>query len=210
VEAAAPAERVQGRNERLRCYADELFEILRNASLTSFRNSPSASTWLGYLPAWTYVQKLRQRSQEKRFATEMASSGRVMTWREFESAVGNGERTAIAEYLSLKGPSRLWWTPEDIPAISPHNCDRQHHVAFPEPEFAYFFDWCRAQFTNPQSGRTKLVLVPEEERPELKTKLDGARFVSICSFPIDRKQKNSTPDKRRYRKLEIRPEPHVW
>jgi hypothetical protein len=53
---------------------------------------------------WTYVQKLRQRSQEKRFATEMESSGRIMTWREFESALENGEGTAIGEYLSLKGP----------------------------------------------------------------------------------------------------------
>ena len=142
---------------------------------------------------WTYVQKLRQRTQEKRFATEMESSGRIMTWREFESALENGEGTAIGEYLSLKGPFRLWWTPKDIPAISPHNFDREHHFAFPEPQFASFFDWCREQFTSPQSGQAKLVLVPEEERPELKTKLDGARFVSICSFPIDRKQKNSTP-----------------
>jgi hypothetical protein len=32
-------------------YADALLEILSNASFTSFRNSDSASTWLGYFPA---------------------------------------------------------------------------------------------------------------------------------------------------------------
>jgi hypothetical protein len=142
---------------------------------------------------WTYVQKLKQRRQEKRFATEMASSGRIMTWSEFESAVGNGEGTAIGEYLSLKGPFRLWWTPEDIPATSPHNCNQQN-IAWPQPEFADFFNWCRAQFTSPQLGRAKLVLIPDGERAKLQNKLDSARYVSIYSSPMDRKKRKSTTD----------------
>jgi hypothetical protein len=140
---------------------------------------------------WTYVLRLRQRRQERQFATLMESSGRIMTWKEFETAIENGQGTAIGEFLSMKGPFRLWWTREDIPAVSPHSCDRQHHLAFPEPEFAPFFDWCHAQFTNPRSGRAQLVIVPKEDRKGLKTKLEGARFVSICSFAMSHNKQNS-------------------
>ena len=76
---------------------------------------------------WTYALKLRQRHREKQFAKQMEPSGRLITWKEFESAIENGRGTAIGESLSMKGPFRLWWTPEDIPVVSPYSFDRKHH-----------------------------------------------------------------------------------
>jgi hypothetical protein len=51
---------------------------------------------------WAHVQKQRQRRQERQFAEQMESSGRLMTWEAFKSALESGQGTAIAEYLSMK------------------------------------------------------------------------------------------------------------
>jgi hypothetical protein len=77
---------------------------------------------------WTYLQKLEQRRQERRFAEQMKKAGRLMQWQEFKQVEANGTGTAIGEYLSMKGPFRLWWTPDDIPATSPHKWKRERHV----------------------------------------------------------------------------------
>ena len=113
----------------------------------------------------------------------MSAAGRLMTWKEFQVAIESGSGTAIAELFSTKGPFRLCWTAENTPAVSPHKYDRNHHFAWPEPELAPFFEWCHAQFTNPQSGRARLVCVPEEERKSMQEKLSGIQFVSTCCFP---------------------------
>jgi hypothetical protein len=135
---------------------------------------------------WTYFQKSRQRNQEKKFAEQMKKTGRLMRWEEFQRTEPNGEGTAIGEYLSMKGPFRLWWTPDDIPATCPHNWNREKHFAWMEPEFLPFFQWCYARYTNPQTGSAHLVLVPDEVRARSKAMLamlTSRRFVSTCSFP---------------------------
>ena len=131
---------------------------------------------------WAYIQKSRQRRQGRKFAEQMKQAGRLMQWQEFKLAVANGTGTAIGEYLSMKGPFRLWWTVDDIPATSPHEWKREHHFAVMEPEFLPFFQWCYARYTNPQSGLAQLVSIPEEERNQLKSILESRRFVSTCSF----------------------------
>jgi hypothetical protein len=92
--------------------------------------------------SWSHVHRRRQRRSERRFAEQMSAAGRLMAWREFQVAMESGSGTAIGEFLSTKGPFRLWWTAENIPAVSPHECDRRHHFAWPEPEFSRFFEWC--------------------------------------------------------------------
>jgi hypothetical protein len=99
-----------------------------------------------------YVAKLQQQRSERGFTEQMKKAGRIMQWQEFKQAETNGMGTAIGEYLSTKGPFRLWWTPDDIPATSPHKWKREQHVAWYEREFAPFFEWCYARYTNPQSG----------------------------------------------------------
>jgi hypothetical protein len=140
---------------------------------------------------WTYLQKSKQRRQERRFAEHMKKAGRLMQWQEFQQAEANGAGTAIGEYLSTKGPFRLWWTPDDIPATSPLKWKREQHVARMEPEFLPFFEWCYARYTNPESGLARLVPVPEEERNQLKAMLTSTRFVSTCSFRSVREKEHS-------------------
>jgi hypothetical protein len=72
---------------------------------------------------WTYIQKSKQRRQERRFAEQMKKAGRLMQWQEFKQAEANGTGTAIGEYLSMKGPFRLWWTRDDIPATRARRVD---------------------------------------------------------------------------------------
>ncbi len=134
---------------------------------------------------WVYIQRRVRRRREKRFTEEMQAVGRHMTWKELELAIANNQGTIIGEYLSSKGPFRLWWTEEDIPAVSPYKCDRKEHVAWFEPEFAPFFEWCYARFTNPQSGIARFVVIPAEEHKKLYEKITRARFVSTCSFHKD-------------------------
>jgi hypothetical protein len=131
---------------------------------------------------WGYLQKLQQRRQERRFAEQMKKTGRLIQWQKFKQAAANGKGTAIGEYLSMKGPFRLWWTPDDIPATSPHKWKREKHIAWMEPEFLPFFQWCYARYTNPVSGLAQLVPVPEGEREQLEAMLTRSRFVSTCSF----------------------------
>ena len=114
-----------------------------------------------------------------------------MQWHEFKQAEATGAGTAIGEYLSTKGPFRLWWTSEDVPATSPHQWKREQHIAWMEPEFLPFFEWCYARYTNPQSGLARLIPVSEKERNELKTMLTSILFVSTCSFRSVREKEHS-------------------
>jgi hypothetical protein len=136
---------------------------------------------------WTYIHKLVQGRREKWFASQMKALDRLMTWKELELAIERKEGTFIGEYLSVKGPFRLWWTAEDISALSPYKFDRGHHFAWFEPEFAPFFQWCRARFTDPRSGTAKLVSIPEEKRTGLREHMSGVPFVSTCSFQTARR-----------------------
>jgi hypothetical protein len=52
----------------------------------------------------------------------MSAAGRSMSWREFEMVLEKRQGTIIGECLSEKGPCRLWWTPENVRAVSPHKC----------------------------------------------------------------------------------------
>jgi hypothetical protein len=144
---------------------------------------------------WVYVQKSRQRRRERRFADQMKKAGRLMQWREFKQAIANSTGTAIGEYLSMKGPFRLWWTLDDIPATSPHEWKREHHFALIEAEFLPFFQWCYARYTSPRFGLAQLVPIPEEEQNQLKSILENNRFVSTYSFRLLRESHTAkTPD----------------
>jgi hypothetical protein len=130
----------------------------------------------------SHVLRWKQRIDERKFIDKMKTARRCMKWNDFKQAIEKNEGTAIGEYLSMKGPFRLWWTPEDIPTTSPYRCDHENHDAFLEEEFAPFFEWSYGRFTHPQRGLARLVEVPEEERKDLKKTLTAGRFVSACSF----------------------------
>ena len=131
---------------------------------------------------FAYLMRFLQRRSERRFAGAMLASNRAMTWEDFEAANRENRGTAIGEALSRKGPFRLWWTPDDVPAVCPHKPDRPRNFAVWEAEFAPFFRWCRTIYTDPDAGSAKLVIVPDAQRTQVANKLEGVRYVSTCSF----------------------------
>jgi hypothetical protein len=134
------------------------------------------------------------RWQEKHFARAMCAVGRSMTWTELQSAIEKQNGTIIAEGLSEKGPYRLWWTAENIRAVSPDKCypadssPRFYPGPYLDPEFAPFFEWCYIRFTHPHVGVGRLVSVPKEKQERLLELLPGCQFVSTYSPPRIRKK----------------------
>jgi hypothetical protein len=137
--------------------------------------------WAVSIP-WSRVRRIMVRRRERRFSQQMWPAGRTTPWEDFECALNEKRGTAIGEYLSLKGPFRLWWTPDNVPILGPHKCDIGSHHAWLEPEFMPFFDWCREEYTDTETGTASLVSVPDDKRIRLKDRLSDAPFVSICSF----------------------------
>ena len=90
----------------------------------------------------------------------MAAADRVITWAELRFRFGaNSQGTLIEE------DANIWWTPEDIAALSPHPC------CFDEPspktksereQFMPFFEWCRSRFISLESGTALLVDIGED------------------------------------------------
>lgn len=143
----------------------------------------------------TYLRNWRVRRSERKFREQMRDAGRLMTWDEFELALIERHGTTIEELLSIKGPVRLWWTPEDVRSISPTKCpDQTQAQAFwferQPSELQSYFEWCFAEFTNPRFGGARLVQfperkgMPEAKRKEFTAKLAeaAAEAVPACSF----------------------------
>jgi hypothetical protein len=70
-----------------------------------------------------------QRIGEKRFAAEMKKLGRTIVLGEVASG------SVLIEWLSLKGPTRWWWTPDALqsstalfPAEGSHEFDERHEL----------------------------------------------------------------------------------
>lgn len=121
------------------------------------------------LVAWPAISLVRRR-QEKSFATRMSAVGRSISWKDLETALDKNQGTIIGECLSEKGPCRLWWTPENVRAVSPHKCYPEGYSRdlyfgpYVDPDFASFFEWCYTTFTSPHSGTGRLISIPKEKR----------------------------------------------
>jgi len=101
------------------------------------------------------IKRSRMRRREKRFAADMKSAGRFISWAEARSEVDSGRGAFIGEF-ALRGGYRLWWTLEDVRKVSPHPCYFDDEGP-PGLAHAPFFDWCCSRFTDPESGRALLV-----------------------------------------------------
>jgi hypothetical protein len=111
---------------------------------------------------WTQISRLNQGRKERKFTEQMSASGRLMTWKALQLALDHRQGTVIGEYLSMSGPFRMWWTSDNVPAVSPHRWEREKHLAWLEPKFLPFFEWTYEQFTNPKSGLARLDRGSEE------------------------------------------------
>jgi len=132
---------------------------------------------------YTWVWRAITKRKEQRFAERMKSVGRLKAWDEVEGFLHNGKGTFIAESLSLKGPSRLWWTTDKISQINPFpfvSSEKRDRVCY-EMEFRPFGNWCFHTYTSPRSGRAFLVEIPVEETRELWKTVTTSGCISTYS-----------------------------
>lgn len=117
------------------------------------------------IPYTVGARWLRSRGEYK-LRLLMKSRGRLMTWAEFVRTMRERGGTCIEEKFSPKGPWRFWWTAEDVQRESPHEIidwftmrkGRQHET---------FVRWCRARFTNAESGSAVMVDAARVPRREI-------------------------------------------
>ena len=79
----------------------------------------------------------------------------------------------------MQGPYRLWWTSEAISELSPHLCCYEE-LPFGLKDYASFFDWSRARYTDPCSGTALLVQLNNCEESEVKDRLVELRAKKRC------------------------------
>ena len=109
------------------------------------------------------IQRLVIRRREKQFASTMEAAGKSTSWADAVEDVERGRGTLISEVEGYKGPWRLWWTPDDIPAISPYrshfDSERLSSIQGHD-DFLAFSDWCRKRYIAPLAETTQLVTIP--------------------------------------------------
>jgi hypothetical protein len=82
----------------------------------------------------------------------MRRQKRLVTWRDLEWRLMNGEGTAIEE-VGLKGAERVWWTPDDNASLGrlPSSYREVSDVLDGAPHA--FNDWCLSEYLDPERGR---------------------------------------------------------
>lgn len=103
------------------------------------------SVWLSYV----------QRRNSSSHQTKMKVLGRVIDWHDFVRSLGETRGTAIVERYSFAGPVHLWWTSENIYDLCPF--PSVDWWALHDESFLPFAEWCRARYTNPDTGSALLV-----------------------------------------------------
>jgi hypothetical protein len=79
-----------------------------------------------------------------------------MEWDDFKRKMEGHEGTLIAEWYSLKGPVRVWWTSEKVREVSPHPVG--DWIGSGGKNFIVPFSyWCRERYTDRENGTAFLV-----------------------------------------------------
>lgn len=128
----------------------------------------------------TKIWQAIKRRQERKFATNMRAANRSLPWSEACRRVENGHGCLISDHLSIKGPVRLWWTAEDVAAITPHACFFEELPDNEESLDSEFDVWCRSRYTNAESGTALLVELCGTERSSVRQKLTEFRRLHRC------------------------------
>jgi hypothetical protein len=93
------------------------------------------------------------------------------------------ELTAIDEAVTAEGPWRIWWTAEDVGAVSPHPVAVGEWVMLAwESRWFPFFGWAAERYLDVEKGTARLVVVPAAERRRVLEIVRGGRYVTVCSF----------------------------
>jgi hypothetical protein len=113
------------------------------------------------------VAFLVDNKREARFLDRMKRAGRTIDWEEAKHRLREPQHgTLLYEMLSMKGPARIWWTPDAVAEISPFSSlssDDKGHLCF-EKEFAAFGEWSYSRYTSAETGNAFLVEQPKADR----------------------------------------------
>ncbi len=119
--------------------------------------APLMLLWVIPQIPFSLVEHTRKRRREKSFAFEMQARQRLIPWPEARKRVDDEDGTFIQEFVSTKGPYRLWLTNEHVAALSPYPCRFSEAEASKRDEFISFDRWCRDRYTDPEKGGAQLV-----------------------------------------------------
>ena len=155
---------------------------LRNLAFGLLMLPPLLLTAVLSIP-FGWIRKFVVERSERRFAKQMKLAGRLKSWNEIQGFVVSKTGTLICEQLSIKGPSRLWWTADNIPEISPFpyaTSNNRTRICY-EAEFRPFGKWCFQQYTSPSTGKAFLVDLPATQRRNIWRQVLGAGCISTYS-----------------------------
>jgi len=123
-----------------------------------------------FMPA-SFVGEIVQKRREASFARRMREAGRFMEWQMFAQELKSGHGTAIIECFSLFGPTRIWWTQEELNAG-----DSSHTGVLSECSTDRACDFCahiQSFYTSPENGKAQLVARPAGKKEEYRKKLES-------------------------------------
>ena len=142
------------------------------------------------IPA-SLVGEIVQKRREASFARRMREAGRFMEWQTFAQELKSGHGTAIIECFSFSGPTRIWWTQEELSAG-----DSSHTGLLSECSMDRACDFCahiRSLYTSPENGKAHLVARPAGKKKEYRKKLESvteARHIRTCGSVPSRKSES--------------------
>jgi len=105
-----------------------------------------------------------------------------MDWIQFIREIQNGHGTLIVERFSLKGPIRMWWTPENLYEVCPYPLADWPTMAN-DATFDPVLEWCHERYT----GATGTALLVDGSNEQWRTVQgqdpftfqDGIRYVDL-------------------------------
>lgn len=104
--------------------------------------------------------------RERRFAAQMSSVHRTISFSDFCKAVESGEGTFVCEWENVfKGPTRWWWTEDNVYAATPYPCV-DHVNMKADAMFSPFLDWCSKQYIG-RDGKARYVIASADQKKSI-------------------------------------------
>jgi len=129
----------------------------------------------------TAIQRHRRMQRERRFAARMQSAGRAISSDEVLIRIEENRGTLVWDTRSFNGPSRFWWSPEDIAALSPHPYCRYFEsgdrVCY-EEDFRPFGKWFANKYVDQEAGKGLLVIVADSDRQRFWARVKSLNFIT--------------------------------
>lgn len=120
-----------------------------------------------------------QRRRERAFRLQMKKQGRTIEWGDFVRAMDECRGTMIWE-RRLKGPSRWWWTPENVYGLCPYPIVVWIEKLPFDEIYRPLATWCRERYTRPDDGRAVLVDLGTTPDNPMRSVLSGLESGSIA------------------------------